>query len=56
MDKGAKDKLAGSPGENGGRIGKTKRYSLKKWKGQDKEEVPGKDEEKKWNEIFKCWE
>jgi len=40
MDKGAKDKLAGSPGENGG-------SSLKNWKGRHEEEDPGKDGEKK---------
>jgi hypothetical protein len=44
MDKGAKDKLAG---ENGRRIGCPKRYSLKNWKGQDEEEDPGKNGEKK---------
>jgi hypothetical protein len=38
------------------RIGCPKRSSLKNWKGQDKEEDPGKDGEKKWKEIFKCWE
>ena len=54
MDKGAKDNLAGSPGENGG--GCPKRSSLKDWKGRDEEEDPGKDGEKKWKEIFKCWE
>jgi hypothetical protein len=54
MDKGAKDKLAGSPGWR--RIGCPKRSSLKKWKGRDEEEDPGKDGEKKWKEIFKCWE
>jgi len=47
MDKGAKDKLAGSPGENGERIGCPKRSSLKNWKGRDEEEDPGKDGEKK---------
>jgi hypothetical protein len=29
---------------------------LKNWKGRDEEEDPGKDGEKKWKEIFKCWE
>jgi hypothetical protein len=43
MDKGAKDKLVGSPGQNGC----PKSSSLKNWKGQDKEEDPGKDGEKK---------
>jgi hypothetical protein len=33
-----------------------KKPSLKKWKGRDEEEDPGKDGEKKWKEIFKCWE
>jgi hypothetical protein len=42
MDKGAKDKLAGSPGENR-RIGCPKRSSPKNWKGRDEEEDPGKD-------------
>jgi len=28
---------------------------LKNWKGRDEEEDPGKDGEKKWKEIFKCW-
>jgi hypothetical protein len=32
MDKGAKDELAGSPG-NGRRIGCPKTFSLKNWKG-----------------------
>ena len=34
----------------------SKRSSLKNWKGRDEEEDPGKDGEKKWKEIFKCWE
>jgi hypothetical protein len=38
------------------RIGCLKRSSLKNWKGRDEEEDPGKDGEKKWKEIFKCWE
>jgi hypothetical protein len=54
MDKGAKDKLAGSPGENGGGCPET--FLIKNWRGRDEEEDPGKDEEKKWKEIFKCWE
>ena len=33
-----------------------KRSSLKNWEGRDEEEDPGKDGEKKWKEIFKCWE
>jgi hypothetical protein len=32
-----------------------KRSALKNWKGRDEEEDPGKDGEKKWEEIFKCW-
>jgi len=36
-------------------LGIGKRSSLKNWKGQDEEEDPGKDGEKKWKEIFKCW-
>jgi hypothetical protein len=38
------------------RIGWPKRCSLENWKGRDEEEDPGKDGEKKWKEIFKCWE
>jgi hypothetical protein len=34
----------------------SKKSLLKKWKGRDEEEDPGKDREKKWKEIFKCWE
>jgi hypothetical protein len=30
--------------------------SLKKWKGRDEEEDPGKDGEKKEKEIFRGWE
>jgi hypothetical protein len=52
MDKGAKDKLERMED----RIGCPKRSSLKNWMGRDKEEDPGKDGEKKWEEIFKCWE
>jgi hypothetical protein len=38
------------------RIGCPKRSSsLKNWKGRDEEEDPGRDGEKKWKEIFKCW-
>jgi hypothetical protein len=33
-----------------------KRSSLKKWKKRDEEVGPGKDGEKKWKEILKCWE
>jgi hypothetical protein len=33
-----------------------KNLEYKNWKGQDEEEDPGKDGEKKWKEIFKCWE
>jgi hypothetical protein len=47
MDKGVKDKLAGSPGKNGGGIGCPERFLLKNWKGRDEEEDPGKDGEKK---------
>ena len=56
MDKGAKDKLAGSPGENGG--GQDAQKDLHSRTGRDEEEGedPGKDGEKKWKEIFKCWE
>ena len=48
--------MAGPPGENGRRIGCPKRSSLKNLKGRDEEEDPGKGGEKKWKEIFKCWE
>jgi len=34
------------------RIGFPKRSSLKNWKGQDEEEDPGKDGEKKQKEIL----
>ena len=53
MDKGANDKLAGSPGENGG--GQDARKDLH-WKVRDEEEDPGKDGEKNQKENFKCWE
>jgi hypothetical protein len=33
-----------------------KKSSLKNWTGRDEEEDPGKVGEKKWKEIFKCWE
>jgi hypothetical protein len=33
-----------------------KKSLLEKWKGRDEEEDPGKDGEKKWKEIFKCWD
>jgi hypothetical protein len=56
MDKGAKDKFAGSLGENGGGWDAQKTSSLKNWKGRDEEEGPGNEEEKKYKEIFKCWE
>jgi hypothetical protein len=29
--------------------------SLKNWKRRCDEEGPGKDGEKKWKEIYKCW-
>jgi hypothetical protein len=56
MDKGAKDKLAVTPGENGGGQDAPKRSSLKNWKGRNEEKDAGKDGQKKQNEIFKCWE
>jgi hypothetical protein len=37
-------------------IGRPKRSSLKNGKGRDEEEDPGKDGEKKWKEILKCWD
>jgi hypothetical protein len=54
MDKGTKDKLVRSPGENGWRIGCPKRYSPKNWKGRDEGEDPGKDGKRKKKEIFRC--
>ena len=33
-----------------------KRSSLKKWKGREEGEDPGKDGKRKYKEIFKCWE
>ena len=48
MDKGAKDKLAGSPGENGG--GQDAQKDLHSRTGRDK-----MNGEKKYKEIFKCW-
>jgi hypothetical protein len=36
--------------------GMPKIFSLKNWKERDEEEDPGKDGERKWKEIFKCWE
>jgi hypothetical protein len=47
MNKGAKDKLARSPGENGGGQDAQKRSSLKNWKGRDVGEDPGKDGKRK---------
>ena len=54
-DKGAKNKLAGSPGENGGEQDAQKDLHSS-WKGRDKEKDPGKDGEKKQKKIFKWWE
>ena len=57
MDKGTKDKLAGSPGENGG--GQDAQKDLHARTGRDEmkgTDGPGKDGEKKQNEIFKSWE
>jgi hypothetical protein len=47
MDKGAKDKLVGSPVEKGGGQDTPKTSSLKNWKGRSEGEGPGKDGEKK---------
>jgi Fe-S cluster biosynthesis and repair protein YggX len=33
-----------------------KKIFTQELEGQDKKEDPGKDGEKKWKEIFKCWE
>jgi len=46
-DKRAKDKLVRSPRENEGRIGCPKRSSLKKWRGREEGEDPGKDGKRK---------
>jgi hypothetical protein len=43
MDKGAKDKLVRSPGENGC----PKTSSFKNWKGRDEGEDPGEDGKRK---------
>ena len=55
MDKGAKDKLAGSPGESGGGQDDQKDLHSRTGRDEPREEDPGKDGEKKWKEIFKCW-
>jgi hypothetical protein len=34
----------------------SKKSLLKNWKGRDEEKGPGKNGEKNWKEIFKCWE
>ena len=43
MDKGAKDKLAGSPGENGEGQDAQKDLHSRTGKGRDEKEDPGKD-------------
>jgi hypothetical protein len=51
MDKGARDKLAGSRGENGGG------YDAQKDLTQELEGMrQRRDGEKKWKEILKGWE
>ena len=50
--KGKKDKLVRSPGENGGRIGRPKRSSLKNWKDEKKrktQEKTGKGNRKRFS-------
>jgi hypothetical protein len=55
MDKGAKDKLAGSPGENGG--GQDAQKVLHSRTGRDDTKKKTQEMmERKWKEIFKCWE
>ena len=56
MDKGAKDKLAGLPGENG--VGQDAQKDLHSRTGRDetKRKTQEKNGEKKWKEIFKYWE
>jgi hypothetical protein len=44
MDKGPKDKLVRSPGQNGGQDAQ-KKSSLKNWRGRDEQGDPGKDVE-----------
>jgi len=46
MDKGAKDKLVESPGENGGGYDAQKGLHLRNWKERNEGEGPGKAEEK----------
>ena len=55
MDKRAKVSWLGHLGE-WRRIGCPKRSSLKKGKGREEGEDPGKDGKRKQKEIFKCWE
>jgi len=55
MDKGAKDKLAGSPGENEG--GQDAQKDLHSRTGRDETKRKTQERmEKKWKKIFKCWE
>ena len=51
MDKGAKYKLARSPGDNGG--GQDAQKDLHS---RTAVEDPGEDGKRKQKEIFKCWE
>jgi hypothetical protein len=46
MDKGTKDKLVESVGENGGRYDAQKSLHLRNWKERNEGEGPGKDGEK----------
>ena len=55
MDKGAKDKLAGSPGENGGGQDDQKDIHSRTGRDETKRKTQVKDGEKQ-KEIFKCWE
>ena len=55
MDKGAKDKLAGSPGENEG--GQDAQKDLHSRTGRDETKRKTQERmEKKWKKIFKCQE
>ena len=54
MDKGTKDKLVRSPGENGGGQYAQKDLHPKNWKGRDEGGDPEKEGTRKQKEKFKC--
>ena len=55
MDKRTKDKMVGSPRENGeDRV--HKKIFTQKLEGTRRTGRPGKDVKRKQKEIFKCWE